>query len=498
MQTKRDQVQAHMFLMSRLTTSMLRSDPDAPESPQGRTNRGVAMGVLIAIMVSAGAFVFGLIKPGTTDSWRTSKALIVDEDTGTSYLYLDNRLRPVRNQTSARLLVGSELTTTTVHSSSLAGVDRGAPVGITGAPQTVPDGLDSGPWLVCSGTGLTSSGTSPGTAVAVGSAAGGTGLDANSALLARAPDKTLYLVWRGTRLRLDTKHGAVSALGYESATPFPVTEAFLDALPLGPDLTPVTVTGQGGTGPRLDGRQTRIGQVFQVSAPGSATRYYLLRTDGLTPLTATEAALTLGSSAGGGAHATDLGTDALSGRLAPVTGSQRNTASALPATPPHLVRATTDQSACVRISPGTEETRSSVSLLARSELGPAAQTPSEGMTPACVPADRITVPAGRGALVRALGAGGTAMGDTVYLVTDTGMKYRVPTSQALEALGFTTSDIRTMPSTLLSLLPTGPDLSPSAAAGGTSSATAPRCGPAGGAGSGRTGTAPAPGATSRE
>src|SRR5689334_13764477 len=106
MQNKRDQVQAHMFLMGRLTSSMLRSDPDAPESPQGRTNRGVAIGVIIALLVAAGAFVVGLISPGKQDSWRSSGNLIVNKETGARYLYLDGRLRPVRNYASAKLLGG--------------------------------------------------------------------------------------------------------------------------------------------------------------------------------------------------------------------------------------------------------------------------------------------------------------------------------------------------------------------------------------------------------
>ncbi|MGO4759774.1 type VII secretion protein EccB, partial [Streptomyces sp. 2MCAF27] len=94
MQNKRDQVQAHMFLMGRLTSSMLRSDPDAPESPQGRTNRGVAIGIIIAILLAAGAFVIGLISPGKTDSWRSSGDLIVDKSSGARYLFLGGRLRP--------------------------------------------------------------------------------------------------------------------------------------------------------------------------------------------------------------------------------------------------------------------------------------------------------------------------------------------------------------------------------------------------------------------
>ncbi len=40
MRSKRDQVQAHTFMMGRLTSGMLLADPDAPESPLGRTSRG--------------------------------------------------------------------------------------------------------------------------------------------------------------------------------------------------------------------------------------------------------------------------------------------------------------------------------------------------------------------------------------------------------------------------------------------------------------------------
>lgn len=44
MHSKRDQVQAHLFIMGRLASAMLRSEPDAPESPLGRTNRGARSG----------------------------------------------------------------------------------------------------------------------------------------------------------------------------------------------------------------------------------------------------------------------------------------------------------------------------------------------------------------------------------------------------------------------------------------------------------------------
>ncbi|MEU5249895.1 type VII secretion protein EccB, partial [Streptomyces asoensis] len=69
MQSKRDQVQAHAFVMGRLTSGMLLADPDAPESPLARTTRGAGIGVVITVLICAGAVVFGLISPGGNDSW---------------------------------------------------------------------------------------------------------------------------------------------------------------------------------------------------------------------------------------------------------------------------------------------------------------------------------------------------------------------------------------------------------------------------------------------
>ncbi|HEY5833939.1 type VII secretion protein EccB [Streptomyces sp.] len=483
MQSKRDQVQAHMFLMGRLTSSMLRADPDAPESPQGRTNRGVAIGVVIALIVSAGAFVIGLMSPGKKDSWQSSGSLIVDRDTGSRFLYLDGRLRPVRNYASARLLGGAELKTTTVGTSSLGGTPHGPPVGIPGAPDVLPKrgDLADGPWQVCSSRDEPGSRVS--TTLALGTAADGAGLGPQDGLLVSGPDSSLHLVWRGIRLRLDSKGGAAEALGYGSTAPVPVSAAFLNSLPAGPDLAPPEVPGRGENGPSLGGRATRIGQVFQVTAPGAQARYYLLRRDGLIPLSATTAALALGDPgtrreayAGRPATALALGTAVLKGRLAPTDGGPEGPAE-LPASPPEPVGPDDGTAVCVRIQPDAQGPRLSVSLVVPGSLGPVAQPPAENLTPACSPADRVTVPPGGGALVRVLGAGGGLMGDTVYLVTDTGVKYRVPGADAAKALGYESVIPQALPSPLLSMLPTGPDLSPATAAYGKAVTTALRCAP---------------------
>lgn len=295
MQNKRDQVQAHMFLMGRLTSSMLRSDPDAPESPQGRTNRGIAIGIIVAILVAVGAFVVGLVSPGRQTSWQTSGDLVVDKDTGARYLYLDGRLRPVRNYTSAKLLGGAGLATTTVSTSSLKGTPRGTPVGIEGAPDELPapKDLSQAPWQVCVTETPGSGGTATVTTLAVGLDGGGDRLGRDQGLLAAGPDGSDYLIWQGSRLRIDRESAAGEALGYASVRPVPVSAAFLNALPAGPDLVAPAVERAGSAGPELGGRPTRVGQLFTLAVPGADERHYVLRPDGLAPLTATELALLL-------------------------------------------------------------------------------------------------------------------------------------------------------------------------------------------------------------
>lgn len=480
MQTKRDQVQAHMFVMGRLTSAMLRADPDAPESPQGRTNRAVTISVLIGILLCAGAFVFGLLSPGTKSSWRDPGTLVINKETGTRYLYLGGRLRPVRNHTSARLLAGDQMKVMTIGSKSLRGTPHGSPVGISGAPDEPPgnDSLTADPWQVCSGNTIGATGTT----VAVGAKADGAGLKSGQGLLVSGPDNDDYLVWQGRRLRLDQKANAAEALGYGSTRPVPVSAAFLNSLPTGPDLAPVDVPGRGGQGPALGGLKTRVGQVFKVAAPGGTARYYLLRKEGLAPVTATGAALLLGDPdtrqkayAGGAVSPASLGADALSGHLAPDT-TEVETGKRQPATPPEPVDLGAGRTPCVGVESGGDGTRVSVALIRDVDLGPTAQAPPEGLVPACVTVNRITVRPGGGALVHVLGAGGGEVGNTLYLVTDTGMKYRLPAADSLKALGYSEGEAQALPSSLLAMLPTGPDLTPQAASEGRSKSSAPRCG----------------------
>ncbi|MEW1641167.1 type VII secretion protein EccB [Streptomyces sp. NPDC091219] len=466
MRSKRDQVQAHTFMMGRLTSGMLLADPDAPESPLGRTSRGALVGVIVGVLISAGALVFGLLRPGGNDAWRSGDTLIVNKDTGARYLYADGRLRPVRNYASAVLIGGAGLKTTSVGSKSLAGTPVGRPVGITGAPDSVPGtgDLETSPWEVCS------TGSGAQTTLVPGAPVETDSVGATFALVVKGPDRHTYLVWQGSRLELDEDSGAAESLGYASVTPRPVSAAFLDALVTGPELATPNVDGRGTTGPELGGRATRIGQVFRVVA-GSGNQEYLLQKDGLHPVTDTQSALLLGDPDtrkkaydGGAPNVATIDVSDLRAHQAPGSAGTDPSVPGLPDTPPSALSLPAGESMCAQVDPAGGQVRVTSVRVAESTLFPAAQADPTALTAACVSVDRVVARPGHGALVRALGAAGGTVGDTTFLIGDDGVKYRIPDSNALAALGYNGATPVKVPSTLLSMLPTGPELSAQAAA----------------------------------
>lgn len=500
MQSKRDQVQAHGFMMGRLSSGLLTADPDAPESPLGRTTRGVVFGLLVTVLIGAGATVYGLLRPGGNETWRKGENLVVNRETGARYLWTgtDGVLHPVRNYASARLIGGAQLKAVDVSTASLRDVPVGSPAGIPGAPDTLPGSgqLDSGAWHMCvtgpdgalpstsggvTGIGVDQAGA---TTLVAGAPLETQDVGAGRGVLVIGPDRTEYLVWRGSRLPLDRPSDARNALGYGSERAMPVSAAFLDALAPGPALKPPAVPGRGEKGPVLGGEPSTIGQLFEVSVPGGGSTYHLLRKDGLVPLSRLEAALVLGDPAtqkdayeGRSPEARAVGADALRTHRAKETATA-GAAAELPRTPPVPQSAPRGTALCAQVDGGNGGARIRSVLVPLTGLAPVAvsQGAAQPVAGACARTDATVVRPGRGALVRALHASGAAHAGTTYLVAENGVKYRVPAKDALGALGYGEGDIGSVPAPLLAALPTGADLDPAAASGAAEPrVTAPRC-----------------------
>ncbi|MEV7189916.1 type VII secretion protein EccB [Kitasatospora sp. NPDC093102] len=500
MQNNRDQLQAYTTVVGRLGSAITAGQSDPPQHPLKRLTTGTVGGIVLGAIGLAGTAAFSLMFPSTGPTeaeWKAPGVLIVDKDTGTRYVFRDDELDPVVNETSARLLTaaatrgGGAAKVVSVPNSSLRDVKHGLPVGIPEAPDVLPDPqrMSSNPWLVCApapgkpkdaltvvlpgaagdkGPAVTAA-PPPGPApTAAATATGSPSTEppvksrAQSAVLVRAQDGGLHLVVDGTAHRFGGP-GDVLALGYNPDHALPVPDSWLGQLATGSTLAAVPVPGTGGAGPQVNGVTTQIGQIFKLgSADGSAT-YLVAKSDGLHPITAVQAQLQLGDPTIGAAYPgrrpapLDLtGSDvARAGISASTVG-----ATDLPAVLPGPgTAAPADHVACL-----------SFSLEPRQVAKPQAVTLPTAALDRALPGKR-----GSAAVLGAAGVGllawlppsdpASTAPPAEYLITDTGTAYRVADTDTVGALGFSKVPPLAVPKSLLDLLPAGPTIDAAALAG---------------------------------
>ncbi|MFI7336925.1 type VII secretion protein EccB [Streptomyces sp. NPDC050085] len=466
-QSRKDQVQAHLYAMSRLSSSLLRDDPDASDSPTARTWRGVLWGALAVVLACVVTALYGLIKPGGGTSWQTPGTLVVVKDSGARYLNVGGTLHPVLNEASARLVAGSRMTVRQAAAASLQDAPRGALIGLVGAPDGLPASTGDATWAVCAGAqpAGAAGGTKPLTSLVVdGPAELGDGLGADRGVLVTAPGQGQQLVWNGRRFRVGASGGTVATLGWAGITPVPVDASFLTALDAGPQLAPPEIAGRGQAGPSLAGGATRIGQLFS-----SEGHHYVLRKDGLVPLTGLAHRLLRGDprtqqQAYGDRAVRErpIGPADLAAHQAPASAAQQ-LAAGLPSSVPKVSAVDpAGQQVCARVAPAAHGHETTVALVPARAVPGSAPAVQPGVTAAKVPVDRVWVRPGTGTLVRARSSAGT--GNSLYLVVDSGVAYPV-TSAGLKQLGYPAGNSVDLPGALLGLLPSGPVLDPSAISG---------------------------------
>lgn len=443
MSSRRDQVQAHAYVVGRLASALVHGEPDAPESPMRRTGLGSFGGLLLGSLALAGFLVWGLLSPPTKASNLKPGELVMVQGTGARYLFAGGELRPVLNWSSALMLMGGDAAMTTISPSTLASIRPGQPLGIVGAPESLPSAgrLNRGFWLACE-TGSTAS-------LSIGLPLPVNLVPPGRAVIVSASGSE-YLLWRGERLRIDAPW-IPAALGLVRAQVNRVSPVWLNAVPAGPDLRPVSVPDFGAPGPRINGSPATVGEVLVVRDLASSPAYYLVKTDGVAPISATQAALVLGDP---GAVATAPAgiSQAAIARLTLVRQDLADGAGA-PASPPADF---TDvgETPCVTYPAAG----GSVPMLvfAASPPGAAPALTAPGVRPSPAGAGLISVAPGGGALVQAEGAPGVPAG-SYFLVTDEGVKFPLAAAD-IKALGYHAGSAARLPAALLGLLPTGPAL----------------------------------------
>lgn len=462
MKSRKDQVQAYFFVVGRLTAAVAHGDADAIQAPGRRMITGTIFGIMIAVLLAAIFGIYGLFVPSTDNSWRQAGTIVLDEDSGARYLYLDGQLRPVLNYSSARLLAPkAEGKMVAVSPASLKGTPVGQPVGISGAPDALPTSgeLDTGAWTVC--VSSESDGDGPGVVtVLIGRPPEG-GLTDRQGFLVTGPNGAVYLVWNGSRLRI-TDPAVLVSLGYGNAEPAPVSAAWLNPIPQGPDLSVPAVPGLGGRGPVIAGRQSLIGQVYEVRNTALGTeQLYVVRDDGAAAVNRTVAALLLAAPStaksypDGPVEPIRIGVGEMSG--VPASGTVLG--AGLPEAPPELVGDSPETQRCMRYGTGSADPPTAESLPSASVRAASAPSATHEVGAA---AGRVGVPAGRGVLVTPKAVPGAAPGPP-SLVTPLGMRYPLAGQDEIAALGYQNVTPVAVPQELLDLFPAGPLLSTSAA-----------------------------------
>ncbi|TDV38611.1 type VII secretion protein EccB [Actinophytocola oryzae] len=467
MQSRRDQVHAYFFVVGRLVSALTHGRPDILEPPNRRFSTAGIIGVLLTVVLVGAFWIIGIYAPTTSTTWQQPGTIIMDEDTGARYLYLDGELRPVLNYTSARLAVGSDGSGAVeqVSAKSLAGTPVGATIGIPGAPDAPPaaGSMRSGPWTVCLGLPDDTRASPSVTLMMTGET--GRKLDARQGILVSGPNGSQYLLWQGHRYRF-AGDVAARALGYGGVAPLAVPASWLSPIPVGRDITVPVIAGTGSRGPVIDGEPTLIGQLYKVHNPATnGDETYVVREDGLSRLNRTTEALLLSAPStkdaypDGDVHVIPVQPGSLAD--VPVSG-RTDLVSGYPSPPPALVNGSLDSGAspCAHFALSAEgkapvttfTTMPTAAITLR-----AVETPSDGST-----VDHLAIPKGTGVLAGDLPTTGARTG-AVYLITDLGVKFPLLDESVAETLGYDQNAAVDVPNQLLALLPTGPVLSQAAA-----------------------------------
>jgi type VII secretion protein EccB len=458
MATRTDQLQSYQFMTQRVISALVMRETDPRQSPLRRGIGAVFGGLMIAILVGAGFGVYGILTKVGSDEWKTSGSVVIEKESGASFVYVDGVLHPTLNFASAMLAAGRPNPAVfRVASNSLGAVPRGVIVGIAGAPNSLPPAAKQVglPWTLCNLPGTDASGKANSkVALAVSRApTGGQRLTDEGILAEDTKQGKTYLIWHGQRHRLQSAADVVLAL-FGAVTPVPVSTAFLNSLAAGVDVGPTELVGRTTKSPAVAGRT--IGDVL-LAQTGSGPQYYLVFDDGIAPITPLRKDML-----------------AINGPVKPIPVSltlinktPRTHRMAVPSgavlppdATPKLAAVGRGDAICTVVN----DAKSTPTMWVGGTVeGLDTAPPTRSVSADGAPlADRVLVPGGRVAVVRVLSAP-TAESGTYFVVTDVGVKYPVSAAAVLPMLGYSTAQAVDVPTSLANRIPTGPTLDPAVA-----------------------------------
>jgi type VII secretion protein EccB len=466
MPSRQDQLHSYQYSLQRVVAALVTHDPDPHRSPMRRAGTTALVSLLIAAVAVGAVAVYGVLTGDSSGKPADTAAVYVEKGTGARFVLSDDsKLHPVLNFSSALLLAtGQAPDVVSTSAKQLAKVALGPTLGIPDAPDSLPDSgtLLKGAWSVC--TTYAGGDAKPVSTVLVGDSLQDNGIvqpdpgQVSPGLLVTDPTGATYLVYESRRFLIpaDQLRDTARVLNMNGQQPWKVSTAWINNVPLGPELTPPTIPGFGEQS-SLD--NLRVGQLVSNadSAAAVGTSFQVVMADGLAPLTAIQALL-MRTVPGVGAP---VPTGADFGQLtnSKTTVSDADSANPLPLSVPSS--AASPSSACVTRHGDGKNDR----VLINSSVPVGTAAVSGAAVPGAVQTDRVSVTRGSGAVViSSTSPSAPASSGTITLITDTGVSYAVATREALAKLGYGDVTLPRVPSELVSLLPKGPALDPVRAA----------------------------------
>ncbi|KQH79213.1 type VII secretion protein EccB [Mycobacterium gordonae] len=476
--TTRAQVNGYRFLIRRLEHALIRADSRMIHDPMRGQIRSLLVGLVIAILITGAAGVLAFFKPSPNIG---NAQILLSTSNGGLYVRIGDRLHPVLNLASARLITGKPDAPKSVSDKWLNQLPRGPMVGIIGAPNSIHAGADmrTSVWTACDSV------TTPDVAKSVGVASVQTTVIAGDLtlnedigkaspaqmLLVRSGD-TSYLIYGGVRAVIDPNDSVVlNALHLQNAQTRPISGALLNAFPLVPPIRAVTIPGAGTAIPGLPAGFPVGSIVKTVDSRGE--QLYVVLPDGLQPVSSAAADIIRYSNPG---EASSQGAR----EVAPSVISRVPLVHSLaidhyPAVSPQIVNTEPDRVVCMTWDRSNSAAQAAVGLLVGHRLPipdgaqPVGLATGDGNGPGV---DSVYVKPGSGEYVQATGgeADSRALGQLFY-VSDAGVRYHIKDLPTAGALGVTgvhdprvDADVPQLaPWPVVSLLPAGPELSQEAA-----------------------------------
>jgi type VII secretion protein EccB len=458
--SRQDQLHSYQYSQQRVVAALVTHDPDPQRSPLRRAGTTALVSLLIASIAVGGAAVYGLLTGRSGADPTDSKVVFQEKGTGARFVYLaaDKRLHPVLNYASGMLLASADTPELkSVSTEKLATVQLGPPLGIPGAPDSLPkaDALLTGRWTVC--TDNQGVGGKPRSTLLVGRQPtdGTVAARSGKALLVRDPAGVTSLVAGNRRFPIPPSLLAetLRVLGWKDRSPWPVSAAWGNAVPVGPDLA-VPAIRDFGAASQIAG--LRVGQL--VTGPtGPAGGVEVVLRDGSTALTDMQARL-MQAQPGVQAPvpvANFVGLPDSTTRL-----SDAGNPDGLPSAVPDLLAGTPGR-ACITLP---VDAKSGEGIRIDSSLPVTTAVTGVGAAQGDILADFVSIPRGKG-VITAAAASPTAPDTTgtVSIVTDTGVSYPLSGREVLTKLGYAGVKPYQVPAELVRLLPVGPPLDPVAA-----------------------------------